>query len=343
MRSTLKSLASVSIGALIVVASFQEARAQRKTRISHRNGVNTYSIRDDGMRLEIDYDGRIEFTDDDSAIKSMSRYGFMRIRKSSFGEKKEIMAEMDDGEIVYEYYEGRKQVPFEPEGKKWLAEVLLEVIRATAIGAEDRVARIYKQGGVEGVLKEVELIRSDWASHIYLQELIYQDDIPDADIIKIAAFVPKDLSSDYYISEVFKDYSKLFLKSSESIEAFLTAMNRMDSDYYISEILKDVLRQELTDSAMDRVLDNVSNINSDYYKSEILKDILDWRPTKAQILSVLNTVRDINSDYYKSQVLKSGCSLVKRSDDEVKSSFRKAANHIRSDTYYGSVARCADM
>ena len=83
-------------------------------------------------------------------------------------------------------------------------------------------------------------------------------------------------------------------------------------------------------------------MDSDYYKASIIKDVFDNDLSKNQLMSLLSSVAEIKSDYYKSDVLKEACRLVGRSDDEVKTTFRKAARGIRSDYYYGSISRCID-
>lgn len=333
----------LAISMMVMTLMVSQVQAQKnETNISSRNGVHNFSSRNGEDRYEVEYKGRIEFSDDDRSIKSISRNGYMRFKINESGDKREIMAESVSGAIEYDYYLGRKKVDFDAEGEKWLAENLVTIIRATGIGADVRVQRYFEAGGVDAVLDEVNNLRGDYVSHVYLQELLSQEDLKDEGIVKVAAYVPKELNSDYYISEVFKDNGRIFTKNNETIEAFLSAMGSMKSDYYISEILTNVLREDLSDVALDKVLDNLDNMDSDYYKAAVIKDVFRNDLSKPQMISLLASIDDINSDYYKSDVLKGACRLVNDSDDEVKSSFRKATKGIRSDHYYGAVARCID-
>lgn len=333
----------LSISMMVMTLMVSQVQAQKnETSISSRNGVHNFSSRNGGDRYEVEYEGRIEFSDDDRSIKSISRNGYMRFKISESGDKREIMAESVSGEIEYDYYKGRKKAEFDAEGEKWLAENLITIIRATGIGADVRVERFFDKGGVDAVLEEVSNLRGDYVSHIYLQELLSQEGIKDEGIVKVAAYVPKELNSDYYIAEVFKNNGRLFTKNNKTIEAFLSAMGSMKSDYYISEILSNVLREDLSDVAVDKVLENLDNMDSDYYKASVIKDVFRNDLSKPQMISLLASIDDINSDYYKSDVLKGACRLVNNADEEVKSSFRKATKSIRSDYYYGAVARCID-
>ena len=297
----------IAVAFLVMFTMVNEAVAQRSsTSISINDGRYSYTTKRGSNRLEVDYDGRIEFSDDDKSIKSISRGGWFRVRSTSFGKRREITAEPGSGgTIEYEFYDGRKRVDFETEGKKWLADILIEVIRTTGIGAEARTERFFKKGGVTAVLNEVDEIRSDYVSHIYLQELLSMDGLKDNDLVKIAGYVPSELDSDHYISEVFKDYGDLFLKNDKTTEAFLSAIDRMDSDHYVSSILKRTLREDLSEEMMSKVLDAAGRMDSDHYKSGIVRDLIDRKDfTDGRIKQILEYSDDM-SDHYKSGILNS--------------------------------------
>ena len=73
-----------------------------------------------------------------------------------------------------------------------------------------------------------------------------------------------------------------------------------------------------------------------------MKRVLGGSPNNAQLMSILKTAGTIGSDYYKSEVLRGACDVVSQSTDEIKNEFRSVAKTIKSDTYYGRVARCID-
>lgn len=294
----------VAIAVLAMFTMVHEADAQRNsTNISVKDGRYTFSTKRGSNRLDVEYDGRVEFGEDDKTIKSISRGGYFRVRSTSFGNRREILAEADsDGTINYEYYEGRRRADFDEDGKKWLADILPDVIRTTGIGAEERTERFYKKGGVDGVLEEVDAIRSDYVSHIYLQVLLSMENLKDDDLVKIARYVPRELDSDHYITEVFKDYGDLFLKNEKTTEAFLSAIGRMDSDHYVSIILKRTLKEDLSDAMVGKVLDAAGGM-SDHYKSSIMTDLINRRDIdESKVKQVIDYTDDM-SDHYKSGIL----------------------------------------
>ena len=149
-RSMIMGMA-VALWAMLSLANDLSARQisistsrsnSNSTSISQKNGTYRYTSKQGSNGFEIEYEGDIEFTDDDKAIKSISRDGYIKIRKTSFGERRELLAEGNSaGTIDYQFYEGRRRADFDAAAQKWLADVLPEAIRATGIGAESRTLR----------------------------------------------------------------------------------------------------------------------------------------------------------------------------------------------------------
>lgn len=323
---------AVALLALFVMA--QDVHGQKtSTSISSDGDRYRFTQRSGSNKLDIEYDGKIEFTDDDKAIKSISRGGYLMIRKTSFGNRREILAEpKSDGTIDYEYREGRRTMEFDDEAREWLADVLLEVIRSTGLGAEGRVKRLYDKGGLDNVLKETDAIRSDFVSSIYLREVLGMN-LSDADLIKVAGYVPRELDSDHYITEVFKDYGDLFFKNPQATSAFLTSIRRMDSDHYKSIILTRALREDLDDDMIIKVLEASIIMDSDHYKTTVFNSLLDRRNLSDKVIDqIVKSAADIDSDHYATTVLRNALDRPNLSD-EAFNSLMDAVSNIDSDHY----------
>ena len=98
--------------------------------------------------------------------------GYLEIKKTVFGSRRSLVIKPQGNSLKREYYEGRKLIPFEPDGRKWMAEIMPELVRSTTIGAETRVNRFYKSGGVNAVLGEVEKLESDHVKAHYTKILV---------------------------------------------------------------------------------------------------------------------------------------------------------------------------
>jgi len=118
---------------------------------------HVYKTSDSFSSFEVRYKGKILVNDNDSDITSISPNGYLKIEKSSFGNSRAITIESNSqGKLSKEYYEGKTKLEFDPDGKEWLSDIMLDVIRHTGIGGKERAIRIYKNKGLNGVFDEVE-------------------------------------------------------------------------------------------------------------------------------------------------------------------------------------------
>src|SRR3954470_21817171 len=94
-----------------------------------RQSHGTYSWSNNGQKLEIRYDGDVEFTDDDTDVKRLSPGGSLRIRDGGMmtslagGRTAEFTTDAS-GNITRRFWVGSSERPFDPKGRKWVASVL---------------------------------------------------------------------------------------------------------------------------------------------------------------------------------------------------------------------------
>jgi len=290
----------------IAVLFFTRAAAQddnvysrsQHEKVSYKNSVaGVYNF-------NIESRGKIELTDDDKDIKSMSPDGFLEITKTVFGSKRKLRISPLGNSLKKEYYEGRTSLPFEPDGKKWLTEILPELVRTTTIGAESRVNRFYRLGGINAVLNEIESLESDYVTAHYANALVGLP-IPSKDYPVIISRVAFTLDSDHYLTEFLQRNLTKFLASKESSDAVFAATTRMDSDHYKTEVIKEALRvQSASPEAIRSILHASGKMDSDHYKTEVLGSLLKQNNlTDAIMGEIINASKAIESDHYKSVVL----------------------------------------
>jgi hypothetical protein len=327
-------LTIVSIPALPQVttsSSTENSYSSKTTRWRNSTGLTDFNI---------EYRGKIELTDDDKDIKSMSDDGYLEIDKTVFGSRRTIVIEaLGGGKLKKEYYEGRTKMDWDPNGQSWLREILPEIVRTTTLGAETRVARFFKQGGVARVLEEIKDMESDHTKSYYATILMKQP-IQAKDYMSIINTVAGEVDSDHYRSEFLKNNISKFMQNKEATTAVFAATKRMDSDHYktviikealrgqiasldnvkiilqaagemesdhyITEVLSSLLRQDnLTDPLVAEMIKTTSSIESDHYKTVVLTKALD-KPglSSASHAQVIEAVKDIDSDHYITQVIK---------------------------------------
>jgi hypothetical protein len=285
----------VVVGGSAVGQSTSYTTSRSKTVINH-NGV--------GSSFNVEMRGKIEITDDDKDIKSMSSDGYLEINKTVFGSRRTLIITPEGNGLKREYYEGRTQLPFEPEGRKWLAEVLLELVRTTTLGAESRVSRFYKQGGSAAVVSEITKMESDYVKYHYANYLM---DLPvkENEYPTIISRIASSIDSDHYLSNFLRGNLPKFIKNRAATEAVFEASAKMDSDHYKTEVIKSALKSEPASLASVKVILNAaSQMDSDHYKTEVLSTLLKQELSDEIVAEMIIASQSVGSDFYRSTILK---------------------------------------
>jgi SOS response regulatory protein OraA/RecX len=294
----LTAFATVQLAFAQETSTYSSSRKDNeKIVFNHSNGV--------GSSFNVEMRGKIELTDDDSDIKSMSPDGYLEINKTVFGSRRTLIVSPAAGGLKREYYEGRTLIAFEPEGRKWMSEVLPELVRTTTIGAETRVNRFFKQGGVTRVLNEIRAMDSDYVMHHYANLLLSQPGVTNKDYPTIVNAVAGVMDSDYYLAEFLKSNSAKLMSTRESNDAVFAATTKMDSDHYKTEVIKEALRtQAASPEAIKSILAASGQMESDHYKTEVLQTLLKQNNlTDATVAEMIAATKAMNSDHYRTVVI----------------------------------------
>lgn len=295
------------------------------TRISHRNGTNSFNI---------NYDGEVKFNNDLTDISFISPGGFVHISKTSFGNKRRVeLKGMEGGEIRREYFNGGREKPYEPEGRQFLEEVLPDILRSTRIGAEDRVARIYKENGVNGLLEEFGQIDSDYVLAYYYELAFDLDNLSARDQQKLLRSAGEQLDSDFELARLLTSIGSGMLEDEATEQAFLDAVTNMDSDFEIARVMREMIKEyDLSDKRMVQILDGM---DSDFEKSRILMEALGQKNlSEPELITVLELSEHIDSDFEKARIMQivlgervlalNGTRLVLNRINEIDSDFEKS-------------------
>jgi len=205
-------------------------------------GGQTQHIRwEDGFsRMDLEIHGTLEFTDNDSDVKSLSSDGYLRMEQWAGGPSRVFVARPGTNGIERLYSVDGVSKPLDADGRAWLARVLPDVIRETAIDAPDRVKRILRQQGASGVLTEVGKIRSDHSRRIYLENLL--------------------------------DYGSL---NAEELRESMRLGRKISSDGEKAGLLVAVVSHYQAPASRESYFDSVDSINSDGERRRVLTAVLD--------------------------------------------------------------------
>ncbi len=303
---TLRLLLSILTSFLLLVSAAQAQHQHTNVEVynSTKESSTEMRIRNDNESLNIEIDGTITIAPDDRSISAISDGGFLKIKKTTFGNTREIFIKNTGGTLSYEYKEGGRTVPFEPAGKAWLADVLPELLRSTTIGAESRVDRFYQRGGAKAVLAEIGNIKSDHVKAKYA-ELLLKKDIKESEIPAVIEAIGKQVDSDFYRYEIFKNNSTKLLANQQNMGLYLNAINTVQSDHYKTELVKMAFSKNLPAQYNNQALQLIGTIQSDHYKSEVLKRMVRSNKLTDEQLEFLlgNLLQTVNSDHYRTETI----------------------------------------
>src|ERR1041385_163029 len=107
--------------ALCLLTSFTLSAQTEIYSSSSNNGMSRITFNRGGINsFNVELRGKIELTDDDKDIKSISSDGYLEITKTTFGSKRTIVITPEGNGVKREYYEGHEKQDFEKGGgRQW--------------------------------------------------------------------------------------------------------------------------------------------------------------------------------------------------------------------------------
>lgn len=246
-----------------------------------------YKYSDNFSNYDIQVNGKITVNDNDTGIKDISPGGSLKISKKTFGNKRTIIIESNSsGNLNYEYYEGRTEIPFDPEGKKWLADVLLDVVRLTGIDAEGRTKRIYAKEGLNGVMDEIHEISSNSVMALYFEALMDNISLSDDEVVAACAAISGEMSSNTERGRLYRKYADVFMRNNTTSVVFFTSVSKLSSNTERGSILTSI------DSKID--FDD-PKVTEAYFMGV---DRLSSNTERGSILRYVERTQDLSNDAY---------------------------------------------
>ena len=296
-------LVCVSSPALSQNASASSTR--ESTTVHNDKSVFRWSSSTGTADFNIELRGKVELTDDDQDIKSISDDGYLEINKTVFGSKRSIIIQATGaGQVKKEYYEGRSKMNWEPNGKAWLREILPEVVRSSTIGAQSRVERFYSKGGTSAVLSEIEKLKSDHVKTHYANLLMGRP-VQARDYAVIISTLSESIDSDHYMSEFLGKNVAGFIQNDAAASALFSATKELESDHYKTQVILAALKGKLAPAKNVKIiLQAAADMESDHYITEVLTSLLKQDNLDDQTLTeIIHTTKSIESDHYRTVVL----------------------------------------
>lgn len=255
--------------------------------------------------FRISTNGKIEFNDDYTDVTDMEEGAFLQISMSSFGIKRKILISKYHNKINRQYYEGYKELKFDPKGREWLAKVLPSVVRDSGMDMENRVNRIYKKGGISAFLKDLEQTPNDYYRSRMVEFLLKNNDLKKSELQKLIREFPYRINSDRELSQIYRQYNPVFLRYDDVSEEFFNSLAEIESNHELAQILKSVYESnELNKQNFIYYTDAIDALPSGYERSNMMRFTLkDRKLTKEQMEVLLARAEKMASEYDKIQIV----------------------------------------
>ena len=279
-----------------IVCVFSVASAQDK---SNRN-TWTWNNSDDGKKIEVRVENKVEFNDDYSDVANIPDDGELRIYDSRGPHTfKLAITAAPNGGLRRDYWVDGQVRPFDAEARAWLRNVLLQATREGGLDAKNRVERILRQRGTKGLIDEIAYLKGDYVRRIYFEALLQSPNVSNQDLKAALRNASTTIVSDYERAQLLVQIANPFLAKHELLGDYFEAVAKIGSDYEHGRVLATVFkRDELSKELLIALANSAASIKSDYEKASFLiKAAENYQGDAALRREWLNAVRTIGSDY----------------------------------------------
>jgi hypothetical protein len=338
------------------------------TQVSHsnfssRNDRHHVEWRADDCEVTIRFEGEPRFSDDFRTLESLAGRERFDVDERSGRMNRAVEIRPGASGLDYRYTVNGQARQFDDEGRRWLAAVIDEFFLRTAYRSKERVAYLFKNGGANRVLDEIERMPTTYPQHAYMIALLEQAPPSTATVDRMLQRA-RSWSSDYYKAGLLNRLVDARTPESGLWEPLWTVARTIDSDYYSSSVVRafiqagaplsaaqfqevlrkidsDYYRAGLVDVGEKKVGNDFGPIalaaarqtKSAYYRSQILTRYLEHgNPDAAALVDVIKLAGELDSDYYRSQVLQQVASR-RRLEGAARDAYVSAAESIGSRHY----------
>jgi len=234
-----------------------------------------FEFRDRRTSIRLEWDGEIVFTPDMMGIEAIEPGGYFELEERDRRDRIRALIESDrNGTLDFIFYRDGRESDYDAEAQAWFEETLTFALRASGVGAEERVALILQRDGVPGVLAEIEEVPSSHGRSIYYAELLDTGKLNQSEREEVFIHAGRWLDSDYSLAEFLIAAAENGYIDEETIPDVVRALESMDSNYEMRRVLT-AIGVESTDDpdVLIEVLRIAQRMDSDYERAELLIDV----------------------------------------------------------------------
>lgn len=233
--------------------------------ITQNNHDTDISFEESGLSVKMHADGPFAFNAAENDLASLGAGGRLEMMVTQGDSTRRVVFTNDGGKgIDHAYYVNGASRPFGAQARQWLAGILPEILRETALDAKARIARILKQGGPDAVLAEIGKIQGGYARSVYIRDFAGAGPLKRGIVDKLIALTGP-IDSGYEKEQALIGlYRSQQLKGAQ-LSALLKAGTGIDSGYEKSQLLQTVAAQMPLDKAtVQAYLGMAGSVHSSY-------------------------------------------------------------------------------
>jgi beta-lactamase regulating signal transducer with metallopeptidase domain len=156
----------------------------------------SYMVSAPGRCAEARMVGFARLSSDETRLVALPRDGMLRLREVLPGSDRSLVAVAGpNGEPSYVVRVGGRPVDFDADMKAWVSKLMPQVMREATIDVPQRVTRLRREGGVDGVLDDIARMTSTAAKTAHYKALLEDDRFTQSEIDRIARDAGRDLAS----------------------------------------------------------------------------------------------------------------------------------------------------
>ncbi|SFN36688.1 M56 family metallopeptidase [Dokdonella immobilis] len=303
-----------------------------ETDASGRKHQSTFLQTDVGKRsYQARIDGEATYTPQYDGIASLGNGASASFAETREGVARRIEYTNRTGKLERHYFVADLEQPIDNAVEGWIAAVIPEMVRETAIDVEKRVRQIHAAGGTAAVFDEIGRIHSDYARGEYLGQLASTVRFTSSEMTRALGLV------DAFESAYERRRALTRIGAAGEFDAgqqtlVIGQAKRIESDYERAELLLGLL-PKLADSAqVHRAwLEAANGIESDYEHRRCLVALIEAGGSDDAILAtVIDAARTIESDYERRELLSTAIAAVS-SAENVADAYAAAVKDIGGD------------
>lgn len=270
----------------------------------HFKGMNDRGqnivISSDNFYEEINYSGKISFSDDETAIDHIAPGGYIKYTKNE-----QVMQANSDsgGNISYQFTKGGHKLAADSSTKKIITEAVAEMI-AWGFDAKERMDRIYKKGGYTALMEAMGQLKNDGIKRMYAEKIVRTDSLSPAALADLSQKITAAMGNSYDREQVLKMYTAKQLQDSAVMNAYLQAVASLDNDNAKAAALKNVLTLPLNNASFPAMFTIITRLNDDYQKKNLFSTIINkGQMDTGRAIMLLQGLEQMDQDNEKQELL----------------------------------------